>query len=283
VAGCTLCGEPFGQGRKRSKEHVFPEWLEKLFVPEDEQHLIQYHRRFQARGEPMQREEWEDIPFNLRVTLCEPCNNEWCNGIETEARPFLMPLIADQAISLDASAQTTLAIWATKTLLMLQRTHKRKERSMDDNAYRWFRTHRWPLPNEQIWIGRYNGSGDWPTSYRHFGMLIRKKPTVPQPPDGINAHCAAFGIGHLVFLAFGHTHESRPSARVKPGTPAAAAMRPIWPAFGGAVDFPPSGIVDGNSGLDAMIEAFGDAEAFFEGRPQDGELENRTYAVVDHI
>ncbi|MGO9490067.1 MAG: hypothetical protein ACLQBB_13705, partial [Solirubrobacteraceae bacterium] len=72
------------------------------------------------------------------------------------------------------------------------------------------------------------------------------------------------------FLAFGHTHEDRPSARIKPGTPAEAALRPIWPAFGESIDFPPPGTVDGNSGLDAMIDALGDAAAFHEGRPQSG-------------
>ncbi len=267
MAGCILCGEAFTQGRKRSKEHVFPEWLEKLFVPEGEQELIQYHRRFKSRGEPMQREEWEDIPFNLRVTLCEPCNNKWCNDIEREARPFLLPLIAGQPCSLGADAQVALAIWTTKTLLMLQRTHKGKERSIEDSAFRWFRQHRWPLPNEQLWIGRYDGSGDWPTSYRHYGMLIRKKPAVPQPPKGLNAHCASIAIGHLVFLAFGHTHPDGPVAGIKSGTVAAATLRPIWPALGDTVEFPPPGIVDGNSGLDAIIDAFGDAQAFHEGRP----------------
>jgi hypothetical protein len=269
MADCFLCGAPFGPDRRRSHEHVFPEWLEKVFVPEGNKELTQYKRRFQRHGEPMQHEEWEDIPFNMRVSgLCEPCNGQWCSEIENEAKPILLPMLAGRSIALNASAQTSLAVWATKTLLMLQQTHKERERSIDGTLFRWFREHRWPLPNEQIWIGRYDGSGDWPVSYRHYGMLIRKKTPVPVTDHHVNSHIAAISVGHLVFLAFGHTHEDRPRAGIKPGTPAAATLRPIWPVTGDTVDFPPPGIVDGNSGLDAMIAAFGDAEAFHQGRPQ---------------
>jgi hypothetical protein len=162
MARCILCDEPFGPGRKRTREHVFPEWLEKLFVPEADEPLVPYIQRFQARGEALGQHEWRDIPFNLVVrAVCEPCNTGWGSEIENEVKPILMPLIADQPILLDPSQQASLAVWATKTLLMLQLIHRQKQ-SIPLKWFHWFRRHRWPLPSEQIWIARYDGTGDWP-------------------------------------------------------------------------------------------------------------------------
>ena len=217
----------------------------------------------------MQRSEWEDIPFNMRVrNLCQPCNNEWCNDIELEAKPLLIPMLYARPVTLDAAAQTSLAIWATKTMLMLQMTHQGNQRSIEQDAYGWFRKHRWPLSNEQIWIARYDDEGDWPVSYRHYGMLINKKDSIPHPPHHVNAHIASISIGHLVFLLFGHVIKDRPSIRIKAGTPAAATLRAIWPALGDSVDFPPPGLVEGDSGLDAMTGSIGDVGAFHDGTTQ---------------
>jgi hypothetical protein len=263
MAECVLCCAKIGRNT-HSREHVFPDWLEQLFVPEGDSdtELVPYVRRFQRRGGTMEREEWEDIPFNMRVKdLCKPCNNQWCNGIETEAKPILLPLIAAQRKTLDASDQTSLAIWATKTLLMLQLTHKEKERSVHGESFRWFRAHRWPLPNEQIWVARYDGEGDWPVSYRHYGISMHEASRA-DPSAQVNAHCLAISIGHLVFLAFGHMIENGPRAEVTRGKPAVAALRPIWPALGNTVEFPPPGLLVGNAGLDAIVDAFGDADEF---------------------
>jgi hypothetical protein len=267
MAKCALCGAKIGRNT-HSREHVFPEWLEKLFVPEGEDETIPYVRRSQVRNEAMERQEWKDIPFNMRVkALCKPCNEEWCNEIETEAKPSLIPMICNQPFTLDAPTQTSLAIWATKTLLMLQLTHAKKRRSVADDSFRWFREHRWPLPNEQVWIGRYDGTGDWPVSYRHYGMLINQKGAVPSPPDHVNAHISAVGVGHLVCLLFGHVIDGGPSIKPKAGT-LAAALRPIWPALGGSVAFPPAKTVEGNTGLDRLVSTLGDADAFHQGKPQ---------------
>jgi hypothetical protein len=56
--------------------------------------------------------------------------------------------------------------------------------------------------------------------------------------------------------------ENGPYARTMAGTNSAAAMRPIWPALGSNVEFPPAGLVVGDHGLRAMLDAFGDADDF---------------------
>jgi hypothetical protein len=211
----------------------------------------------------METDTWEDASFNIRVKdLCKPCNNEWCNEIETDAQPVLMPLILGNHATPDASEQTTLAIWAIKTVLMLQMTHKDNRRSVAVEDFHWFRQHRWPLPNEQIWIAHYDGTGDWPVSYHHYGFLLYDPATTNavDSPDNVNGHVVALSVGHLVFVAFGHTIRGGPSAT--PSGPIVAKLRQIWPTTGAPVDFPLRVTVAGNDGLRALVDAFGDAERF---------------------
>src|SRR5271169_2132313 len=114
MSECVLCGTTIGRNTQ-SRQHVFPDWLEPFFISADKKsETIPYHRRMKRRGESMRYEQWDDIPFNLRVkALCKPCNNEWCNEIETAAQPLLIPMITGNAINLSAVNQETVAIWAT--------------------------------------------------------------------------------------------------------------------------------------------------------------------------
>lgn len=229
-----------------------------LFLIEDER--ITYRRGFQGRGETWSPHEWEDAPFNLRVKdLCKRCNNEWCGSIEDEARPIMTPMIVGESVRLSPDAQTVLAIWAMKTILMLQLTYPHDHRGIPSDQYWWFREHRCPVPNEQIWIARHDGSGDWPIA-SHYYALGLFDPAVSKPPDHHNGHAVAFSVGHLVFRAFGHTVETGTIAA--PGDPFHGALRRIWPATGDVVDFPPPIEITGNDGLRALVDAFGDTSAF---------------------
>lgn len=169
-------------------------------------------------------------------------------------------MILGKAIALDASAQTSLAVWATKTLLMLQLTHQGNRRAIPGEQFRWFREHRWPFPGEQLWIGAYDGSGDWPIAYHHFAIGLYDA-TVSDPPEDLNGHVAAFSIGQLVFRAFGKAVKIDVTAA--PQGTIAAAMRQIWPASGDTIHFPPPVTARGNAGIRALIDSFGvDASDF---------------------
>jgi hypothetical protein len=253
---CALCGVDVGGDI--SREHVFAQWIRKLFVI-DEQRIL-YKRGFQERGEQMSPEEWEDIPFNLRVKdLCKPCNNEWCGRIEDEAEPVMTPMIRGEAVHLDARAQMTLAIWAMKTILMLQLTYPTDHRGIPADQYLWFRGHRWLLPNEQIWIAHYDGLGDWPISTHYYAIGLYD-PTVSEPPEDHHGHTVSFCVGHLVFRAFGHVMDGGEVA--SPHDYFHGALRQIWPATGDTVDWPPPITVAGTEGLRALVDAFGDTSAF---------------------
>jgi hypothetical protein len=266
---CVLCNaEAHG---KLTREHVFPEWMRKMFVADEGERMV-YRRGFQDRGEPLGESEWQDAPFNLRVKdLCPSCNNDWCSEIETEAQPILKPLIEGRPAPLDASQQATLAVWATKTLLMLQQTYPEDRRGIPPESHWWFRDHRWPLANEQIWITQYDGKGQWPIA-SHYYQIALAGPLAPwrPPPEGLNGHVASIAVGHLAFRMFGHTLDIGPIE--PPGEPVHRELLTIWPATGHTIHFPPARLAEGDAGLRALVDSVGDASPFYpaEGRPPGG-------------
>jgi hypothetical protein len=256
VAECVLCGATIGRNT-RSQEHIFAKWIRDLFPDTGR---TKQKRKTQLRGDALQVEEWEDTPLNVRVKdVCKPCNNEWCEAIDTEAQPVLEPMIRGRAARLDPAEQLIVAVWANKTFLLLQRTHKDHRRSIPDSEYRWFREHRWPLANEQVWIGQYDGTGDWPISYHHYGFELFDRAAGPpvDSPDVVHGYVIAFTVGHLLFRAFGHIVKDGPT--VMPGGPFVTVLRQVWPASGDTVEWPPVTVVSGDGGLHALIAVFDDS------------------------
>lgn len=103
---------------------------------------IPHRRKTQRRGEAMKDEEWRDLPFNMRVKdLCKPCNNEWCNEIETAAPPIVEVMAAGQHTTLGPADQMALATWVTLMVLMLRTARGQSDSTrsggLDDGACRF--------------------------------------------------------------------------------------------------------------------------------------------------
>jgi hypothetical protein len=167
-------------------------------------------------------------------------------------------MLGESAV-LGPSEQFTLAVWATKTVLMLQHGFAETGDPIPPEDYWWFRQHRHPLHNAQIWIGRYDGSGDWPIACHQysFGLFDTTK---TEMTEEINGYIAVMAVGHLVFRVFGHSVET--GTIDPPGEQFADKLRQVWPLSGEQISFPPPSVVEGNAGLLALVESIGDATSF---------------------
>jgi hypothetical protein len=260
MAECVLCGTTIGRNTQ-SREHIFAKWIRDMFPADPATDgRTKQTRKTQMRGSAIEVEEWQDIPLNLSVkNLCKPCNNEWCDQMDNEAQPILEPMIRGQRTTLDATKQMIVTTWATKTLLMFQQTHKDNRRAIPAHEFRWFREHRWPLENEQMWLGVYDGTGEWPVLYEHYGFELFDPALGPpvDSPDVVHGYVVAFSVGHLLFRAFGHVVKDGP--RVMPGGSFAGVLSQIWPASGANVTWPPPITVSGDEGVHAIIAVFDDS------------------------
>jgi hypothetical protein len=101
--------------------------------------------------------EWTN-PNKIAVTtkcVCALCNSGWMSKIESEAIPFLRPMIEDQVVTLDNAAQERIATWLSLKACVSQYavTPGQVEKRWADD----FGRNRLPPTTWQIRIGRYSG------------------------------------------------------------------------------------------------------------------------------
>lgn len=87
MSQCLFC-----ERTKLTKEHLWPNWIVRLFktrVPPRKgiYRLTQYHK-----GVPIRTWSTNRITAEARV-VCKSCNENWMSDLESHAKPFLIPLI----------------------------------------------------------------------------------------------------------------------------------------------------------------------------------------------
>ena len=218
-----------------SREHVFPEWMRELFPEMDE---VDYKRSIEnvAEDGPAEEDQWTAAVFSQTVRdVCTGCNNGWMSNLEGTVKPLLSGPMTDQPCRYSITEQHAIAVWATKTVLVALRAIPKRPEVVSPAMYRWFAEHRSPLPNSIAWLGRYDGKGEWPVTFKlhaaGYGPIDEPQ---PRYEDAVKGFHAVFAAGHLAFFVFGvpdgprvdgYGHEKRVL---------------IWPNVGGDVAWPPS-------------------------------------------
>lgn len=245
-SACVFCG---ATNRKLSKEHVWPKWLRKL-IELGEGPRIQHSRIRSQRGQVVERTDWPAIPIDWQVKApCKPCNETWMDRLERECRPRLIPMLRNEMVTLDADDQRALAKWVTLKALMAQYGHPPGMQVIPPQSYhRFYRSQALP-PGAQIWTGRYDGAGAWPCDYQHLPLYMT--PGAGPEPASPNANFAAFTIGYVAFLYFGHELESGPV--FTPRSSVSRYWQPIWPTSPMVV-WPPAGLI-GADGLERLMRS----------------------------
>jgi hypothetical protein len=227
---------------------VWPKWLRKIVEGGTGDPIGHSRIHKTAEGETIRSESWEDIPLNWEVKgPCEPCNTGWMEGVESETRPVLTPLIQHKDRTLDPCDQEVLARWATIRVMMAQLAYPAGKRDaiQPESYHRFFEVGE--LPNCQIWLARRNGEGPWPTDYHHRELFITLA-GLPEPATP-NAYVAAFAVGHVAFFYWGSQFKQGPVLTL--GENLMPYLLPIWPEIS-PVRWPPRAVL-GPTGLEAIV------------------------------
>ena len=205
---CLFCGS----SGPMSQEHVFPKWQAELFPDLTE---VDYVRAFRPSVGQETRHTFPGKPFQVTVgDFCRECNNGWMSRLEDEAKPILTPMILDEARPLSLLDQDAIARWATKTVLTVGPTNAGGQFASRD-LYRAFGKRQEPLPGSLVWVGRYDGQGQFPISFHQHGIVIAREDEPPPDPSGgdpTNALHAAFALGNLALFVFAHELPEGPLA-----------------------------------------------------------------------
>jgi hypothetical protein len=110
---CTFCQN---KSRTLTSEHIFPDWLSKKFSSG----IFGIIEVTSDDG----KKTWKKPLFQDKANIvCADCNNGWMSDIETAAKPILEKLILTLDSTLLAeNEQKILALWAQKTVLVINKT-----------------------------------------------------------------------------------------------------------------------------------------------------------------
>ncbi|MBI4923876.1 MAG: hypothetical protein HY834_19255 [Devosia nanyangense] len=259
---CIFCGEP-----GLTKEHIFAEWLHPFllfaewlhpFLPKSDE-LNHYDRTVIIQ---INR---DDVENKLRAgeahsgrarVVCRKCNNEWMSVLQTEAKPFLLPLVRGERIPLFIRQQSILAAWISMFVMVAEhRDSDRRVIATSPAARRAFMDTRRAPKHWKIWIGHYERHKWVPVvahsaaeivSDTHDGMYAP-----PNRPVAPNTHATTFVVGKLFVHVFGST---MPRVLRKQDVPVSGVSR-LWPFWESPIWWPPKVTLTDND-ADAIAFAF---------------------------
>jgi len=170
---CVFCG-----GSPTTNEHVFPTWLER-FLPQDRRQRLELTRY----GEDGYDVAVDKIGLDIRVNkVCAPCNNGWMSRLEFDSIDVLTPLITglDDVELLSLRQQRQIALWATKTAMMIDQTQADPILSYAQRSR--LRTHRAIPGATRVWIGACDAMNPIVTSHTvRIDLEHLDAPGAPRP------------------------------------------------------------------------------------------------------
>ena len=115
---CIFCGADGA-----TAEHVLPEWISRHLkrVYGNEAFVVRGPRFTQDTSLPLAAEPRTVDSVDLRVRrVCQPCNTIWMSNLETQAKPWLQPMVEGRVVQIAGDTQAILARWAIKTVMCLE-------------------------------------------------------------------------------------------------------------------------------------------------------------------
>jgi len=193
MRACLFCG-----GDPSTKEDAWPLWLMKRFPAASSARMFA-----ERRGGPLS--DWPITKPKLPLKwLCASCNSGWMSRLEREVKPIIESILDEKVNAIDASAQQTLAVWAVKTVMVLEaldpdrqwfytaeeREQMRLSRSIPHRTSVWIAK---CVDHKDIYSAAKNHSSDDGARAfsvtMAFGLLAFQVETV-RAPESIPAHVA---------------------------------------------------------------------------------------------
>jgi len=114
---CWFCGAGL-TGATTSKEHVFPQWLQKELGLAALPITPTWHAEPLGELLDERNQTWGNL---VAGRICKACNNGWMSELETVAMPVLLPLVRGErdVRQLTPQGARKVAAWAVKTVLTL--------------------------------------------------------------------------------------------------------------------------------------------------------------------
>ena len=163
------------------------------------------------------------------------------SDLEVWASKTLTPMIKGSQQPLSVEDQATLAVWATKTVMMWQ-TAPANRRAIPLADYRWLYNYRTPPPLTKVRVGRFVATGGPIFEYSQQNLFLAETPD--PPPPGLNPHAwrSILTVGQLLIEVIGSGDGSSIQERFPDMT--GTALLDIWPGEQRPAHWPPRFVID---------------------------------------
>jgi hypothetical protein len=220
---CLFC-----DNEANSKEHLWSDWIL--------QRLGTQPTRIKMGKAPAKHMDHSVV--EVRCVCRVRCNAGWMSALESENIPIIGRLMENAATSLDATQQTSLALWTVMKAMVLDAVNdKNRGRFFTRKECESLRLERKIPDKTTIQIGAYTRKG-----YMADGTIVWLD--FPNAPKAAKASVSTFVIGHLavqvVTVHHEPQHENDPIRTVAIGNGELdKLLLQIWPAGTLAVAWPP--------------------------------------------
>lgn len=265
---CIFCGD---SSRRLTSEHVFPQWISRLLQKRGYGPFTFDSRRADGLERSFVGQE---MPVTIRA-VCKTCNSTWLSNLEHRARPVLSSLIQAEELELSAGEQRLVAVWITKTAMLLEHVESLKASQFFTAQERTaFATspNRTAPARAVIWLGAYQGDDVTVAEFEDWQL------TASQTNETTTGIVLTFAIGALAGQMICH----RGGEGIREPLVVSLPMRrgdwdralvPIWPIRDELVRWPPFMFFD-----DKTLRLL--KERWHVPRPSPFELEHRVYNLM---
>lgn len=235
---CPFCGQ---RGR-RTKEHVWAQWLHDT-PGADYLRQGSHGERISPQQIVMQLGQdgryglvdsgsapFAELLPNLTVAVCSDCNNGWMSRLEQRAKRILRPFVfQDLLLTLESDELKTIATWATKSSMSYALIRPSQHNPFTETEYRAIAADPAPLDRSHVWMFYSEDPGSHVAMHVSSGLITPLPASDHLAPD--NAGFAMISLANLVlFLAFAPL--DAPSEMLEVMAPellTQRGIRRIWP------------------------------------------------------
>jgi hypothetical protein len=241
-----------------TKEHMWADWLRNYIPRELTGHSTAFEKVHLRRSESSVRRQTGD-PHSRRIKcVCRECNNGWMSQLQEKAKPYLVPMLKGDHVTLHRNGQTTLAAWITMMVMVAEHLNEEMV-AISLTERQWFKVNQRAPSHWRIWIGRHAAVGH-PLFTHNIVSMVHEKEIERLGPEGSvpsNTQTSTILLGkHLLIhvmsspVARSIIRRWRLPAKLAPGLPQ------IWRIVSGSVVWPPTAGTFLDTAIDEVAQEF---------------------------
>ncbi|MHB8512436.1 MAG: hypothetical protein ACYDCC_09660 [Actinomycetota bacterium] len=192
--------------------------------------------------------------------VCRSCNGIWMSKLEEEVKPYLVPMIRGESLSLSENEQLVVATWAAKTAFVAEARNARVQTLSTPEERAFLKEQRCPPASVFVRLARYDGRSG---VFRRVARIDARGPESKLTKDEIEHVKASPNIAStLLCLGELGVHVMHDTSGLYEPLKQIGVINDrvvtIWPTRA-SVTWPPARIFD-EAGLDALaVELFPNA------------------------